>query len=194
LNSLTRLVVVSLIGGAGGTAVQTLAAAVAAAPQASGRAVTAVPSVDLDRYAGQWFEVARYPNYFQRNCTGNVTATYVRRADGKVDVINRCRAKDGTTTEAKGLAKIDDAKTRSKLRVRFAPAVLSFLPFVWGDYWVIGLAEDYSWAVVGTPNRKYLWILARTATMSDELYAQAAGVAEANGFDTSRLVRTPQRP
>lgn len=168
-----------------------LATAVAAPPpQAAGHAVTAVPSVDLDRYAGQWFEIARYPNVFQRRCVGNVTATYVRRPDGKIDVINRCRVDDGKTIEAKGLARIDDAKTRSKLKVRFAPAMLSFLPFVWADYWIIGLADDYSWALVGTPDRKYLWILARAATVSDEAYAQAIGAAAANGFDTGRLVRT----
>jgi apolipoprotein D and lipocalin family protein len=172
-----------------------LAVLMAAAPQqVAGRAVTAVPAVDLARYAGQWFEIARYPNFFQRKCTGNVTATYVRRTDGKIDVINRCRTADGKTTEATGLAKIADAKTRAKLKVRFAPAMLSFLPFVWGDYWVLGLADDYSWALVGTPDRKYLWILARAAAMSDEAYAQAIGVAQANGFDTTRLVRTPQQP
>ena len=167
----------------------------AAAPQKPApHPVTAVPSVDLDRYAGQWFEISRYPNFFQKGCAGNVTATYVRRTDGKIDVINRCRKADGTTTEAAGLAKIDDAKTGSKLKVRFAPAFISFLPFVWADYWVIGLADDYSWALVGTPDRKYLWILARTATMSDAAYALAVGVAQANGFDSNRLVRTPQRP
>jgi apolipoprotein D and lipocalin family protein len=172
-----------------------LASAVAGPPpQAAGHTVTAVPSVDLDRYAGQWFEIARYPNFFQRKCVGHVTATYVRRPDGKIDVINRCRVDDGTTTEATGLAKIADARTRSRLKVRFAPAMLSFLPFVWGDYWVIGLADDYSWALVGTPDRKYLWILARAATMRDEAYGRALAAATANGFDTSRLVPTPQVP
>jgi apolipoprotein D and lipocalin family protein len=167
----------------------------AAAPQNPAvHRVTAVPSVDLDRYAGQWFEISRYPNFFQKGCAGNVTATYVRRTDGKIDVINRCRDNDGKTTEAKGLAKLPDAKATSKLKVRFAPAFISFLPFVWADYWVIGLADDYSWALVGTPDRKYLWILARAATMSEEAYAKAVSVAQDNGFDTSRLVRTPQMP
>jgi apolipoprotein D and lipocalin family protein len=172
-----------------------LATPVAATPpQAAVRQVTAVPSVDLARYAGELFEIARYPNYFQRKCLGNVTATYVRRPDGKIDVINRCRVDDGKTIEAKGLAKIGDAKTGSKLKVRFAPAMLSFLPFVWADYWVLGLADDYSWALVGTPDRKYLWILARATTMTDEAYARVIAAAQANGFDTTRLVRTPQQP
>lgn len=183
---MTTMMIVSWVGLATVGAVQP--------PQTAGHTVTAVPSVDLDRYAGEWFEIARYQNYFQRKCVGNVTATYVRRADGKIDVINRCRLEDGKTTEATGLARIDYAKTRSKLKVRFAPAMLSFLPFVWGDYWVIGLADDYRWALVGTPDRKYLWILARATTMSADAYAQAIGTARANGFDTSRLVRTPQVP
>ena len=164
----------------------------ASARQASVPRVTAVPSVDLNRYGGQWFEIARYPNKFQNKCAGDVTATYVSRPDGSIDVINRCRDRNGKMTEAKGLARIEDSNTRSKLKVRFAPAFLTFLPFVWADYWIIGLGDQYDWAVVGTPDRKYLWILGRTAAMSDETYGRALDAARASGFDTSRLVRTPQ--
>jgi apolipoprotein D and lipocalin family protein len=151
--------------------------------------VRTVPAVDLDRYAGDWFEVARYPNWFERNCTGEVRASYARRADGDIDVVNRCTKSDGSITEARGLARVVDAKTRAKLQVRFAPAVLSFLPFVWGDYWILGLAPDYSWAVVGSPDGKYLWILARTARLDPASYARAVEAAKANGFDPSRLVK-----
>ena len=98
------------------------------------------------------FEIARFPNRFQRRCVGDVRARYVRRSDGRIDVINRCRATDGTVTEARGIARVVDERTSAKLKVRFAPAVLSFLPMVWGDYWIIGLAADYSWAVVGSPD------------------------------------------
>jgi apolipoprotein D and lipocalin family protein len=152
--------------------------------------VTAVEAVDLERYAGQWFEIARFPNRFQRQCAGDVRATYERRPDGRLDVINQCRATDGQTTIARGVARVVDTRTRAKLKVRFAPAALSFLPFVWGDYWVIGLADDYSWAVVGTPNREYLWILSRTPTLDETLLERAMSRARANGFDTSRLART----
>ena len=124
--------------------------------------VRTVPAVDLDRYAGDWFEIARYPNRFQRACAGEVRASYARRPDGRIDVVNRCASADGSIIEARGIARVVDTETRAKLKVRFAPAVLSFLPFVWGDYWIIGLGDDYTWAVVGTPDRKYLWILART--------------------------------
>lgn len=145
-------------------------------------------AVDFNRYLGEWFEIARFPNRFQRACTGDVRATYTRRSDGRIDVLNQCRATDGRLIEAHGVARIVDAHTSAKLKVRFAPAVLSFLPFVWGDYWIVGLGDDYSWAVVGSPDRRYLWILARAPTTAGLNAARAA--ARANGFDTDRLVMT----
>lgn len=153
-------------------------------------AVTTVPSVDLDRYAGTWFELARFPNRFQDQCAGDVRATYARRADGRIDVLNRCRERDGTTSDAKGVARVVDAKTNARLEVRFSPKWLSWLPSVWGDYWIIGLADDYSWATVGSPDRKYLWILARTPDLPPADYARAVAAAGDNGFETSRLART----
>lgn len=162
----------------------------ASAPQS--QPVTTVPHVDLDRYLGQWYEIARFPNRFQKKCAGEVRATYAKRTDGRIDVINECRTSDGSVTKAPGVARVVDEKTRARLKVRFAPAALSFLPFVWGDYSIIGLADDYSWATVGAPNRGYLWILSRTPSLSDTDYAAAVERARANGFDTSRLVRTRQ--
>ena len=151
--------------------------------------VRTVEAVDLDRYLGNWFEIARFPNRFQRNCVGDVRASYARRADGRLDVINRCIGSDGAI-EAKGIARVVDSRTRAKLKVRFAPAVLSFLPFVWGDYWILGLAGDYSWAVVGSPDREYLWILARAPGLDGERFDAALAVARANGFDVGRLIET----
>ena len=160
----------------------------AVAEQAAGPVAT-VPFVDLDRYVGDWFEIARFPNRFQRRCVADVRASYARRADGRLDVLNQCRADDGPI-QARGVARVVDDRTFARLKVRFAPAWLTFLPFVWGDYGIIGLAEDYSWAVVGSPDREYLWILARTPRL-DEARAEAArGVARANGFDVERLIRT----
>lgn len=153
-------------------------------------AVRTVDAVDLDRYLGDWFEIARFPNRFQRGCARDVRARYSRRSDGRIDVINRCRSADGDLIEARGVARVVDPRMSAKLKVRFAPAVLSFLPFVWGDYWILGLAGDYSWAVVGSPDRKYLWILARSPVVNAELVASALAVARANGFDVERLVMT----
>jgi apolipoprotein D and lipocalin family protein len=151
--------------------------------------VRTVPAVDLDRYAGDWFEVARYPNWFQRQCAADVRASYTRRADGWIDVVKRCARADGSVVEARGVARVTDALTRAKLNGRFAPAVLSFLPFTWGDYWIIGLADDYTWAVVGSPDRDYLWILARTPQLNAAAFQRAVAAARANGFDTDRLSR-----
>jgi apolipoprotein D and lipocalin family protein len=151
--------------------------------------VRTVPFVDLDRYAGDWFEIARFPNRFQRQCVGDVRASYARRSDGRLDVVNRCRTADGHT-DARGVARIVDEQTFARLKVRFAPAWLSVLPLVWGDYWIIGLASDYSWAVVGDPGRDYLWILARAPHLDEESAAAARAAARASGYDVERLVQT----
>jgi apolipoprotein D and lipocalin family protein len=153
--------------------------------------VRTVAHVDLERYAGDWFEIARFPNRFQRSCVGDVRASYTRRADGQIDVVNWCRTAEGYI-EARGIARIADPHTSAKLKVRFAPAWLSWLSAVWGDYWVIGLAPDYSWAVVGDPSREYLWILARTPQLSAEAMAAARAAARDNSFNDDRLVPTPQ--
>jgi apolipoprotein D and lipocalin family protein len=152
--------------------------------------VTTVASVDLDRYAGDWYEIARFPNRFQRQCAGDVRASYARRDDGRIDVVNRCRREDGRTTDTRGVVRVEDTRTNAKLKVRFAPAVLSFLPMVWGDYWIIGLDDEYRWAVVGSPDRDYLWILARTVPLDAASYEAALDAARRNGFDVARLVPT----
>lgn len=146
-------------------------------------------TVDLERYQGTWFEVARFPNRFQRVCAGDVTATYSLREDGRVEVINRCGKQDGSTATARGVAKRVQGEV-AKLKVRFAPSFLSFLPFVWADYWILELATDYSYAVVGSPNRKYLWILSRDPVVDEALYAQLKERLKAQGFPVEQLVRT----
>lgn len=146
-----------------------------------------VQHVDLERYAGSWFEIARFPNRFQRRCIGDVRATYVRRVDGRIDVINSCRSREGRI-EARGIARITDPKSNAKLKVSFAPKILAWLPFVWGDYWIVGLATDYTWAVVGSPNRKYLWILARTPALDESSLEAARAAARDRGFNVARLL------
>src|SRR5512134_2642197 len=122
--------------------------------------------VDLARYAGRWYEIARLPNRFQDKCAGDAVATYTLRPDGRVKVVNECRTKDGRTAHVEGVARrADEKRPASRLKVRFAPAFLSFLPFVWGDYWIVELDREYRHALVGDSSRKYLWILSRTPVM-----------------------------
>jgi apolipoprotein D and lipocalin family protein len=150
-----------------------------------------VPSVDLSRYAGLWYEVARLPNRFEKKCAGDVTAEYTPRDDGRIKVVNRCRRADGRLTAVEGVARLADKKgPNSRLKVRFAPAFLSFLPFVWGDYQIVELSPDYGHAVVGSPDRKYLWILSRTPQMDEGTYQRLTGAAAAQGFDVGRMMRT----
>jgi apolipoprotein D and lipocalin family protein len=149
-----------------------------AAPEPQPRTVAAV---DLPRYLGTWHEVARYPNWFQdsngQHCV-DVTATYTARPDGTVGVRNAC----GDGQVANGWARVVDPEN-TKLRVTF------FWPF-FGDYWVIGLDPAYRWAVVGTPNRNYLWVLSRSPTLSQQEYDTAIATAAAQGFDLAKLVKT----
>ena len=150
-----------------------------------------VSDVDLPRYMGTWYEIARLPFRFEAQCVSDVTATYTLLDDGNVAVVNRCRTKDGGISEAKGLARRDSKDgPGTKLKVRFAPAWLSFLPFVWGDYWIIDLAPDYSHAAIGEPGRKYLWILARTPSIDETTLNDIRGRLEKNGYDLSQLIRS----
>ena len=151
-----------------------------------------VAKVDLNRYAGKWYEIARYPNKFQEKCVGNTTATYTLKEKNKIEVINECLKKDGVADSAKGEAKIIDAATNAKLEVRFAPSFLSFIPQVWGDYWIIDLDDNYSYAAVGDPKRKYLWILSRTPEMDDATYQNILRRVEKLGFSPGKLNKTPQ--
>lgn len=148
-----------------------------------------VPDVDLNRYAGTWYEIARLPNRFEEKCAGDITAHYAPRPDGRITVTNRCRESNGTTSTAEGVARRVDGRPPSVLKVRFAPAFLSWLPQVWGDYQIIELGSDYDYAVVGSPNRKYLWVLGRAPQMDDSLYAQLLARAAAQGFDTTTMIR-----
>lgn len=146
--------------------------------------VASVAAVDLARYAGKWFEIASFPMFFQRQCVGDTSASYALSADGRVEVSNRCRTENGFD-EAKGVATVVEGWRNSRLKVSF------FWPFK-SDYWVLGLDDDYRWAVVGNPNRKYLWVLSRTPQLSKPLLDAALACATAQGYDLSQLRYTPQ--
>jgi apolipoprotein D and lipocalin family protein len=141
-------------------------------------------SVELNRYLGHWYELARYEQAFQKDCEG-VTADYALRPDGKLSVLNRCRKPDGSIKDAKGRARIVDSATNAKLKVSF------FGPF-YGDYWVLDHAEDYSWAIVGEPSGRYLWLLSRSADPGAAKLDMLVQRAKVLGYDTSMLRITRQ--
>jgi apolipoprotein D and lipocalin family protein len=151
-----------------------------------------ISSLDLPRYLGEWYEIAKFPNRFQRKCTGFTKATYTALPDGRVQVENRCRLADGSTDVAIGVARQVGAANSPRLKVRFAPALLSFIPMVWGDYWIIDLDKDYGLAAVSEPGREYLWILSRTPTVSKPAYDALVARLSGQGLDVRKLVRTPQ--
>jgi apolipoprotein D and lipocalin family protein len=147
--------------------------------------------VDLKKYVGLWYEIAKIPNSFQKSCARNTTATYVLRDDGRIDVINRCTGSDGTVNEATGIARRVDTVTNSKLEVSFV-RILGIQLF-WGDYWVIGLDRDYRYAVVGSPSRKYGWILSRTPLLSQGDLDKVFEILRDQGYDRKSFVFTEQK-
>lgn len=178
---------------AGGTAVILASLGIASVVAQRKPPLRVVPSIDLSRYAGTWYEIARFPNRFQEQCVGDVTAHYTLESNGTFTVMNRCRLENGDTTEAKGVARLAGKnQPNSVLKVRFAPAFLSFLPWVWGDYQILSLSPDYAHAVVGSPDRKYLWILARSPQMDDATFQRLVDEAKAQDFDVTLLQRTKQ--
>lgn len=155
-------------------------------------ALQSVASVDLKQYVGKWYEIGKYPNKFQKQCIANTTANYMLKENGRIEVRNNCVLKNGQTETAVGEAKIDDKKSNSKLKVRFAPGALSWLPFVWANYWIIDLDSNYEYVAIGEPKREYFWILSRKPTMDDATYQNILRRAEAMGFDPGKVEKTPQ--
>jgi apolipoprotein D and lipocalin family protein len=145
-----------------------------------------VDYVDLKSYLGKWYEIAKYPVVFEKNLVA-VTATYSLREDGKIKVLNAGRkgSLDGKEKSAVGKAWVVDKKTNAKLKVQF------FWPFS-GAYWIIELGENYEYAVVGHPKRKYLWILSRTPRMDEKLYQEILKKIESHNYDLSKIEKTLQ--
>lgn len=146
-----------------------------------------IARLDVARYMGTWYEIAKHPNRFQRQCAADTQALYRQREDGQLDVINSCRQANGERTEAIGRARQLGAADSPRLEVRFAPAWLSWLPMVWGDYWVIDLDPAYQLVAVSEPKREYLWILSRTPRVDAPAYQALLGRLQLQGFDPSKL-------
>lgn len=178
-----------------------LAASALAAPAGP---LQAVPSVDLARYQGRWYQIAYYPNVFQKQCAGHTTADYALDSTGQVSVTNQCLTHEGKVSKAVAQARVRQprllgiptgpAGSTSMLEVRFAPAWLSWLPFVWASYWVIQLPDDYRYAVVGEPGREYLWILSRTPRLAAADRAAIHAQLQQQGYDPGKLQEEDQSP
>ena len=159
----------------------------AAAASSSKPALETVPYVDLERYMGTWYEIARFPQYFERGCNCSKANYSLNKEKGYVTVVNECRKNSvkGKLKKVQGKAFVQKGSGNARLKVQFQ------WPFK-GDYYIIDLAPDYSYAMVGHPNRKYLWILCREREMSEDLYESLVEKARAKGFDVQKLERTVQ--
>ncbi len=146
--------------------------------------------VDLQRYVGLWYEIAKLPNRFQRQCVGGTTAEYAMRDDGKIDVINRCQMENGETDEARGIAKVEDHDSNARLKVSFVR--LLGISLFWGHYWILDLGADYQYAVVGSPDRKYGWILSRTPRLEAATLAGIFARLREQGYDPETFEMTAQ--
>lgn len=166
----------------------TLLLAACQGPAARPDAPATVAQVDLDRYAGHWYEIARLPNRFQSRCIADTTARYTHNADGSIAVVNRCRIADGRFDEARAVARVADADSNAKLEVSFF-RVLGWRP-LWGDYWILMLDPDYGYAVVGEPSRRYGWILSRTPGLPAATRARIDDRLRALGYDPRRFADT----
>lgn len=155
MSILVRALLILLLAGA--------AACQSPSPRTSTLATVSV--VDLERYSGRWYEIARIPNRFQSQCISDTTATYTLNSDGSIAVVNRCRTRGDQFDEARAVARVADPHTNARLEVSFF-SLLGWRP-VWGDYWVLALGTNYDYAVIGEPSRRYGWILARTPSLPD---------------------------
>lgn len=161
-----------------------LLAAFAVHAAESTRDIPLVQKVDLARYMGKWYEIARFPHRFEKNLS-HVTANYTLRDDGKVTVLNEGRKKNGKPSSITGKALVPETAAPGLLKV-------SFFLFFYSDYRIILLDEDYQYAVVTSGTRDYLWILCRTPQMEPLLYARLVNFVKAKGFDTTRLQKVVQ--
>jgi len=168
------------------TAVTATASGQQAAP------VQPISRLEAQRYVGRWYEIAKFPNWFQRKCVADTSADYSLMPEGELRVVNRCRLENGQMDQAIGVARQIGGDSSAKLEVRFAPAWLSFLPFVWGDYWIVDLDGAYELAAVSEPKREYLWILSRSTVVNETRYAALLGRLTAMGLDVGKLEKTIQ--
>lgn len=153
--------------------------------------VTTVESVDLQQYLGKWYEIAAIPQIFEKQCVGNTTAEYAPAENGLISVVNSCDTSSGQPSVAVGRAKVVDPSANAKLKVTFVN-FFGWQFLLGGDYWILGIGENYSYAVVGAPGRDYAWILGRTPQLSEQQLKDATAVLIHQGYDPCLLISTVQ--
>lgn len=149
-----------------------------------------VSGFDVQRYLGEWHQVAAIPAWFQEDCTANTTARYALAEEGLIAVLNACETADGAPKQADARARFLGPASEGRLEVTFVDLLGFWVWWAAGDYWIIGLDPGYRWSVVGQPSRRYAWILARTPSLADGTLAEIAGILEHAGYDACRLVMT----
>lgn len=149
-----------------------------------------VEHVDVDRFMGNWFEIARFETPLQSEC-GAAKITYKRENKSEIEILHACHEKEsGKTTHARGIAEIDNTKTNAKWKVSYMPLFKEWHLFS-GSLWIVGLDPDYQYAILGHPTHKHLWIISRKAEISPEKYAELVDLARLQGYRTKELVRVP---
>lgn len=159
---------------------------------AKNKTLHTVEKIELDKYLGVWYEVARKPMYFQNKCDRDVSATYTLNENGNIGVDNRCYTKDGQLNESVGEAFIQNAPFNTKLKVSFLPESVRWLPVGRGDYWVLKIDDAYQTVLVGEPRRRYLWVLSRSAQPNQAVVKEYLDYAQSIGYDISDVIHTKQ--
>ncbi len=180
----------TLLKSIAGTALAIISLNLSVTAQAETIVPQAVAKIDIQQYAGKWYEIAHLPMYFQRKCVANITAQYSVNADKTMGVLNSCRTENGKMISSEGVA-YSQNEGNSKLKVSFLPKGLRWLPFTKGHYWVLRVDPDYKVALVGGPSDKYLWILSREPQIDDATYQSYLQTAQQYGYDVSKLVKMP---
>ncbi|MDC4302693.1 lipocalin family protein [Acinetobacter baumannii] len=152
-----------------------------------------VDKVELDRYLGVWYEVARKPAFFQKKCAYNVSATYTLNENGNIVIDNRCYDNQKQLQQSIGEAFVVNPPYNTKLKVSFLPEAVRWIPIIRGDYWILKLDEDYQTVLVGEPSRKYLWVLSRTPHPHKEVVDEYLNYAKTLGFDIRDIIHTEHK-
>ncbi|ENW15450.1 hypothetical protein L313_0134 [Acinetobacter haemolyticus CIP 64.3 = MTCC 9819] len=160
---------------------------------AQAKPLATIEKVELDKYLGVWYEVARKPIYFDRKCAYNITATYTVNENGNIIVDNKCYDGDGNLQQSLGEAFVANAPFNSKLKVSFLPEGVRWIPIGRGDYWVLKLDEEYQTVLVGEPRRKYLWVLSRTPNPNKEVILEYLNYAKSVGYDIGDIIYPEHR-